>query len=85
MFLATSGGGEQKGACDQVKAGAIDYDISYDVPTQASNMAAMIKWLVQGGLKPGVAKQNIYTTLIPITKENAGSDTACWNLSDLKK
>ena len=48
VFLATSGGGEQKGACDQVKAGAYDYDVSYDVPTQASNMAAMIKWLVQG-------------------------------------
>jgi len=27
----------------------------------------------------------MYTTLIPITKENAGADTSCWNLSDLKK
>src|SRR5438045_8235465 len=47
VFLATSGGGEQKGACDQVKSGAFDLDISYDVPTQASNMAAQIKWLLQ--------------------------------------
>jgi len=81
VFLATSGGGEQKGACDQVKAGAFDLDISYDVPTQASNMAAMIKWLVQGGVKPGAAKQNIYTTLIPITKANAASEGACWKLA----
>jgi ribose transport system substrate-binding protein len=81
VFLATSGGGEQKGACDQVKAGAFDLDISYDVPTQASNMAAMIKWLVQGGVKPGAAKQNIYTTLIPITKDNAAKDGACWKLA----
>ena len=80
VFLATSGGGEQKGACDQVKAGAYDYDVSYDVPTQASNMAAMIKWLVQGGLKPGAVKQNIYTTLIPITKENASIEGTCWKL-----
>ena len=80
LFLATSGGGEQKGACDQVKAGAYNLDVSYDVPTQASNMAAMIKWLVQGGMKPGVAKQNIYTTLIPITKDNASIEGTCWKL-----
>ena len=81
VYLATSGGGEQKGACDLVKSGAIDYDISYDEPTQASNMASMIKWLVQGGVKPGVAKQNIYTTLIPITKDNAAKDGTCWKLA----
>lgn len=81
VFLATSGGGEQKGACDLVKSGAIDFDLSYDVPTQASNMAAMIKWLVQGGVKPGAAKQNIYTTLIPITKDNAAKDGTCWKLA----
>jgi len=80
VFLATSGGGEQKGACDQVKTGAYNYDLSYDVPTQASNMAAMIKWLVQGGLKPGAVKQNIYTTLIPITKDNASLEGTCWKL-----
>ena len=84
VFLATSGGGEQKGACDQVKSGAIDYDLSYDVPTQASNMAAMIKWLVQGGMKAGAAKQNIYTTLIPITKDNAGAEGTCWKLGATK-
>jgi simple sugar transport system substrate-binding protein/ribose transport system substrate-binding protein len=84
VFLATSGGGEQKGACDMVKSGGFDLDISYDVPTQASNMAAMIKWLVQGGVKPGAAKQNIYTTLIPITKENASLDGTCWKLSATK-
>jgi len=81
VFLATSGGGEQKGACDQVKSGAFDLDVTYDVPTQATNMAAMIKWLVQGGLKPGAVKQNIYTTLIPITKDNASKDGTCWKLT----
>jgi ribose transport system substrate-binding protein len=80
VFLATSGGGEQKGACDQVKSGAFDLDLSYDVPTQASNMAAMIKWLLVSGLKPGSAKASIYTTLIPITKENASAEGTCWTL-----
>ncbi|HWZ09199.1 MAG TPA: sugar ABC transporter substrate-binding protein [Bradyrhizobium sp.] len=81
VFLATSGGGEQKGACDQVKNGSFDLDLSYDVPTQASNMAAMIKWLLVSGLKPGSAKASIYMTLIPITKDNAAAEGTCWTLS----
>jgi ABC-type sugar transport system substrate-binding protein len=83
VFLATSGGGEQKGACDQVKAGAFDLDLSYDVPTQASNMAAMIKWLLVSKVKPGSSKASIYTTLIPITKANAATEGTCWNLGKL--
>ena len=85
VFLATSGGGERKGACDLVKSGAFDLNVSYDVPTQAADMAAMIKWLLSSGAKPGAVKGSAYTTLIPITKENAESNTACWNLADLKK
>jgi ribose transport system substrate-binding protein len=85
VFVATSGGGERRGACDLVKSGAFDLDLSYDVPTQAEQMAGMVKWLVSSGVKPGSVKGSMYTTLIPITKANAASDTACWNLSDLKK
>ena len=79
VFVATSGGGEQKGACDAVKNGSFDLNLSYDVPTQASNMVASIKWLMQN---PGVkdAKGSIYTTLIPITKANASKDGTCWKL-----
>jgi ribose transport system substrate-binding protein len=85
VFVATSGGGERKGACELVKSGAFDLNVSYDVPTQAADMAAMIKWLLSSGAKPGSVKGSAYTTLIPITKENADSGTACWNLADLKK
>ena len=81
VWLGTSGGGEQKGTCELVKSGAFDMNISYDVPTQAADMAAMIKWLLQGGVKPGAAKQNIYTTLIPVTKDNASKDGTCWKLA----
>ncbi len=80
VFLATSGGGEQKGACDKVKDGSFDLDLSYDVPTQAANMAAMIKWLLVSGDKPGKDKASIYTTLIPITKTNADKAGTCWTL-----
>ena len=80
VFLATSGGGEQKGACDAVKAGSYDLDLSYDVPTQASNMASSIKWLLQNKGKTGTAKGSIYTTIIPITKTNASIEGTCWKL-----
>jgi len=85
VFVATSGGGERKGACELVKSGAFDLNVSYDVPTQAADMAAMIKWLLSSGAKPGSVKGSAYTTLIPITRENADSNVACWNLADLKK
>src|ERR1700744_4456447 len=85
VFVATSGGGERKGACDLVKSGGFDLDLSYDVPTQGEQMAGMIKWLISSGVKPGSVKGSDYTTLIPITAANASSDTACWNLGDLKK
>ena len=85
VFVATSGGGERRGACELVKSGAFDLNLSYDVPTQAEQMAGMVKWLVSSGVKAGSIKGSMYTTLIPITKENAASETACWNLSDLKK
>jgi ribose transport system substrate-binding protein len=85
VFVATSGGGERKGACELVKSGAFDLNLSYDVPTQAADLAAMIKWLLSSGAKPGSVKGSAYTTLIPITKDNADSQTACWNLADLKK
>lgn len=83
VFVATSGGGEQKGACDQVKNGSFDLDLSYDVPTQASDMAGMIKWLLSSGMKPGQFKGSTYTTLIPITHDNADKDGTCWSLSKL--
>jgi len=85
VFVATSGGGERKGACELVKSGGFDLDMSYDVPTQAADLAAMIKWLLSSGAKPGSVKGSAYTTLVPITKDNADSQTACWNLTDLKK
>lgn len=85
VFVATSGGGEQKGACDLVKSGAFDLDLSYDVPTQGTDMAALIKWLLSSGMKPGTVKGSDYTTLIPITKANADIDGTCWKLERLKQ
>jgi ribose transport system substrate-binding protein len=81
VFLATSGGGEQKGTCDQVKSGAFDLDISYDVPSQAVSIASSIKWLLQVGDKANDAKGSIFSTLKPITKQNADLPGTCWTLN----
>ena len=85
VFVATSGGGAQRGACDLVKSGAFDLDLSYDVPTQAHDLAGIIKWLLSSGMKPGSYKASMYTTLIPITKENAGTEGTCWSLAAMTK
>ena len=36
-------------------------------------------------MKPGTAKGSIYTTLIPITKDNAATEGTCWKLARLKQ
>ena len=56
VFVATSGGGERRGACELVKSGAFDLNLSYDVPTQAEQMAGVIKWLVSSGVKAGIGE-----------------------------
>jgi simple sugar transport system substrate-binding protein/ribose transport system substrate-binding protein len=84
VFVATSGGGVQAGACDQVKAGVFDYILSYDVPTQGSYMGAVIKSMVQHGKNSGAVKQAIYTTLVPITKSNASVEGTCWKVASAK-
>jgi len=85
IFVATSGGGETHGACDLVNSGAIDLNLSYDVPTQGRQLAGVVKWLLSSGMEPGSVKGSAYTTLIPITKENADKPGTCWNLAAIKQ
>ena len=87
VFVATSGGGERKGACDLVKTGAFDLDLSYDVPTQAAQMAGDDQVAAsRRDVKPGSVKGSDYTTLIPITQTNASGDGTCWNsMGNIKK
>lgn len=85
VFVISSGGGEQKGACDQVAAGGYDYYLNYDVPTQAKSMAEMARWLMQTGSKvPVDAKGFLYSRLTPITKENASVPGTCWQLGKIR-
>jgi len=80
VFLITSGAGEQSSACDQVKAGVYDIYMSYDVSTQAKEMASSIKWMLQNKGKVNDAKGTIYSRIIPITKTNVATEGLCWKL-----
>ena len=85
VFVITSGGGEQKGACDQVAAGGYDMYLNYDVPSQAKAMAEMARWLMQTGTKvPVDAKGFLYSRLTPITKETAAIPGTCWTLGKMR-
>jgi simple sugar transport system substrate-binding protein/ribose transport system substrate-binding protein len=82
VFLVTSGGGEQKAACDQVKSGAFDLYLNYDAPLQAESMATTIKLLLQDPQAMKDAKASLYSTLVPITRANASEDGVCWKLRE---
>jgi ribose transport system substrate-binding protein len=84
VYVITSGGGEQKGACDQVLAGGYDMYLSYDVPSQAKAMAELARWLIQTGNKvPPEAKGFSYSRLTQITKESAAIPGTCWTLGQM--
>lgn len=82
VFLSTSGGGEQRAACDMVKAGSYDHYLNYNVEAQGTTLSAMIKWLLQSGVKPGTAKGAVYSYLHQITKDPVTQ--RCWTLEALK-
>lgn len=85
IYVISSGGGEQKGACDQVAAGGYDYYLNYDVPSQAKVMAELARWLIQAGDKvPVDAKGFLYSRVVPITKESAVIPGTCWELGKIK-
>lgn len=85
VFVISSGGGEQKGACDQVAAGGYDMYLNYDVPNQAKAMAELARWLIQAGNKvPATAKGFNYSRLTQITKENASVPGTCWQLGKMR-
>lgn len=85
VFVISSGGGEQKGACDQVAAGGYDMYLNYDVPNQAKAMAELARWLIQAGNKvPANAKGFNYSRVTQITKENASVPGTCWQLGKMR-
>lgn len=81
VYLATSGGGEAHNACDMVTAGSFDLNVVYNVPNQGANIASTIKFLLSAGVTPGQMSGQMYTTLTPVTAENAGTQGVCWTMT----
>ncbi|MGH1355296.1 MAG: sugar ABC transporter substrate-binding protein [Thalassovita sp.] len=80
VYLATSGGGETRAACDMVNSGAYDLNVVYNVPNQGANLASTIKFLLSAGIKPGQMSGQMYTTLTPVTAANAKDEGVCWTM-----
>jgi ABC-type sugar transport system substrate-binding protein len=83
VYVVTNGGGE-KMACDNLESGGFDEYVSFDVPRQAADMSAIIKVLLQSGLKPGAMKVSLYTPNKILTKDTLKPDS-CWSMKDLPK
>jgi ribose transport system substrate-binding protein len=85
VTLVTSGGGEQKSACDNVANGNFTVDVSYDARSQARDLATVVTTLLQEKpTTPGSHPIGVYSQNKVITAENANSGV-CWSLDEVKK
>jgi ribose transport system substrate-binding protein len=78
VYLLTQGGGNQS-ACDGLANGTYSEVVVYFVPGQASDMATMIKQMLQLKQPPGATKTTLFTPLTFLTKENM-TPSSCWTL-----
>lgn len=83
VLLATSGGGA-KTACEGVKDGKFDLNVSYNVPGQARDLNNMIKMFLTTKTKPSTMQASLYSPVVMLTKDNVNTDKQCWSLDDLK-
>ena len=57
--------------------------VTTELVTESTNMATMIKYLLQSGQAPGTSSAYIYTLLHATTKDNMSPDS-CWDLKALQ-
>lgn len=81
--LITTGGGEQTADCDMIENGTYHAVVMTELAREAGDMVAMVKYLLQSGVKPGEHSARIYTLEQATTKENLRPDS-CWNLKALQ-
>lgn len=82
VFLVTTGGGEELD-CKSLEDGTFGAVVMTEVKNQSRDAVAVIKFLLQSGLKPGDAKTWIYTLEKATTKADLKPDT-CWSLKDVQ-
>lgn len=78
VYLITQGGGNQA-ACDNLEKGLFSEVVVYHVPSQARDMADMIKSLLQNKPKPGETHTTLFTPLTILTKDTMKPGD-CWSL-----
>ncbi|MBX6322797.1 MAG: sugar ABC transporter substrate-binding protein [Rhodospirillaceae bacterium] len=78
VYLITQGGGNQA-ACDNLGKGLFSEVVVYNVPSQARDMADMIKHLLQNKPKPGGTHTTLFTPLTILTKDTM-KPGSCWSL-----
>ena len=81
--LITTGGGEQTADCEMIDNGTYHAVVMTDVKGQSRDISALLKFLLQSGLKPGQAKSWIYTLETATTKADLKPGT-CWSLKDVQ-
>lgn len=82
VFLVTTGGGEELD-CKALEDGTFGAVVSTDVAGQSREVAGVLKFLLQSGLKPGDAKSWIYTYETATTKADLKPGT-CWSVKDVQ-
>jgi ribose transport system substrate-binding protein len=83
VFLVTTGGGEETTDCTLLSDGTFDAVVSTELVNESEAMVAMIKYLLQSGIKPGSISTYVYTLLSTITKDNM-HPRSCWSLKALQ-
>jgi ribose transport system substrate-binding protein len=81
--LITTRGGEQTADCDNIANGTYHAVVMTELPREGGDMVAIIKYLLQSGVKPGEHSARIYTLEQATTKENMRPDS-CWSLKGLQ-
>ncbi|WP_374651141.1 sugar ABC transporter substrate-binding protein [Dongia sp.] len=82
IFLVTTGGGE-KVDCDALENGTFGAVVMTELHGQSRDINAIIKYLLQGSVKPGDASTYIYTLEKATTKADL-KPNSCWDLKALQ-
>ena len=82
VTLVTTGGGETVD-CKALEDGTFGAVVMTRLQHQSGDMNAIIKYLLQSGIKPGTSKTYIYTLETAVTKADLKPDT-CWDVKALQ-
>ncbi|HVT50381.1 MAG TPA: sugar ABC transporter substrate-binding protein [Dongiaceae bacterium] len=83
VALVTTGGGETTADCKTLEDGTYTAVVTTELAGQSRDLNAIIKFLLQSGVKPGTSKTYIYTLEQATTKADLKPNT-CWDVKQLQ-